>query len=160
MCASPAATFVQPSSGFQWWQYRELERKVMTSPSVWGVAKLIWGGAICYSYISNWWGSHRLCPRRLLWKWVQGMVMKEKGLPWWLSRKESASQWRRYRFDPWVWKTPGWGNGNPLQYFCLGNPKDIGAWWVRVHRVAKESDMTEWLNHNMIHYFMSFYSRY
>ena len=40
-------------------------------------------------------------------------------------------------------RPPGGGNGNPLQYFCLGNPKDIGAWWVRVHGVAKESDMTE-----------------
>ena len=30
------------------------------------------------------------------------------------------------------------GNGNPLQYSCLENPKDRGAWWVIVHRVAKE----------------------
>ena len=43
---------------------------------------------------------------------------------------------------------PGEGSGNPFQYFCLGNPKDIGAWWVRVHGVAKESDTTERLNHN------------
>ena len=47
-------------------------------------------------------------------------------------------------------RPPGEGNGNPLQYFCLGNPKDIGAWWVRVHGVAKESDMTERLNHNIL----------
>ena len=40
-------------------------------------------------------------------------------------------------------RPPGEGNGNPLQYFCLGNPKDIGAWWVRVHGVAKEPDTTE-----------------
>ena len=26
---------------------------------------------------------------------------------------------------------------NPLQYFCLENPMDRGAWWVAVHRVAK-----------------------
>ena len=36
---------------------------------------------------------------------------------------------------------PGWGrspqerNGNPLQYSCLGNPMDRGAWWVTVHGV-------------------------
>ena len=30
------------------------------------------------------------------------------------------------------------GNGNPLQYSCLENPKDRGVWWVIVHRVAKE----------------------
>ena len=32
---------------------------------------------------------------------------------------------------------PGWeGNGNPLQYSCLGNPMDGGAWWAAVHGVA------------------------
>ena len=31
----------------------------------------------------------------------------------------------------------GGGNGNPLQYFCLGNPMDREAWWVTVHVVAK-----------------------
>ena len=31
----------------------------------------------------------------------------------------------------------GGGNGNPLQYSCLGNPMDRGAWWATVHRVAK-----------------------
>ena len=32
---------------------------------------------------------------------------------------------------------PGVGNGNPLQYSCLENPMDRGAWWAAVHRVAK-----------------------
>ena len=40
-------------------------------------------------------------------------------------------------------KSPGEGNGNPLQYSCLGNPMDRGAWWATVHGVAEESDMTE-----------------
>ena len=31
----------------------------------------------------------------------------------------------------------GEGNGNPLQYFCLENPMDRGAWWATVHWVAK-----------------------
>ena len=31
----------------------------------------------------------------------------------------------------------GEGNGNPLQYSCLENPKDGGAWWAAVHGVAK-----------------------
>ena len=38
--------------------------------------------------------------------------------------------------------SPGEGNGNPLQYFCLGNPMDKGAWWATVHGVEKESDST------------------
>ena len=32
---------------------------------------------------------------------------------------------------------PGEGNGNPLQYSCLGNPMDRGAWWVTVHGATK-----------------------
>ena len=36
-------------------------------------------------------------------------------------------------------RSPGEGNGNPLQYSCLGNPLDRGAWRATVHRVAKES---------------------
>ena len=34
------------------------------------------------------------------------------------------------------------GNGNPLQYFSLGNPMDRGAWQTTVHGVTKESDRT------------------
>ena len=34
-------------------------------------------------------------------------------------------------------KSPGEGNSNPLQYSCLGNPMDGGAWWAAVHGVAK-----------------------
>ena len=42
----------------------------------------------------------------------------------------------------------GEGNGNPLQYTCLENPMDRGAWWGTVCGVAKESDMTQRLNNN------------
>ena len=34
-------------------------------------------------------------------------------------------------------RSPGEGNGNPLQYSCLENPMDRGAWWAIVHRVPK-----------------------
>ena len=34
-------------------------------------------------------------------------------------------------------RSPGEGNGNPLQYSCLGNPVDREAWWATVHGVAK-----------------------
>ena len=40
-------------------------------------------------------------------------------------------------------RSPGEGNDNPLQYSCLENPKDRGAWQATVHRVKKESDTTE-----------------
>ena len=39
-------------------------------------------------------------------------------------------------------RSPGGGNGNPLQNSCLGNPMDRGAWQATVHGVAKESDTT------------------
>ena len=45
-------------------------------------------------------------------------------------------------------RSPGEGNGNPLQYSCLKNPMDRGAWWTVVHGVTKESDTTEGLNNN------------
>ena len=34
-------------------------------------------------------------------------------------------------------RSPGEGNGSPLQYSCLENPMDRGAWWTMVHRVTK-----------------------
>ena len=35
-------------------------------------------------------------------------------------------------------RSPGEGNGNPLQCFCLGNLMDRGDWWATVHGVAKD----------------------
>ena len=43
-------------------------------------------------------------------------------------------------------RSPGEGNGNPLQYCCLGSLIDRGAWQATVHGVTTESDTTEWLN--------------
>ena len=39
-------------------------------------------------------------------------------------------------------RSPGEGNGNPLQYSCLGNPMDRGAWQATVHGATKELDTT------------------
>ena len=36
-----------------------------------------------------------------------------------------------------IYRSSGEGNGNPLQYSCLENPVDRGAWWAAVHRVAQ-----------------------
>ena len=39
--------------------------------------------------------------------------------------------------SPGLGRSPGEGNGNPLQYYCLENPMDRGAWWATVYGVAK-----------------------
>ena len=44
---------------------------------------------------------------------------------------------------PGLGRSPGEGNGNPLQYSCLANPVDRGAWQAIVHKITKESDTTE-----------------
>ena len=45
-------------------------------------------------------------------------------------------------------RSPGGGNGNPLQYSCLENPKDRGAWGATVHRVTKSQT---WLKQPSTH---------
>ena len=51
---------------------------------------------------------------------------------------------------PGLGRSPGEGNGNPLQDYCLENPMDRGAWWAAVHGVAKSrtrlSDFTSLLH--------------
>jgi len=66
-------------------------------------------------------------------------------LPWWLSGKESACN-AGDAAGPVSWipgsgRSPGVGNGSPLQYSCLENLMDRGAWWTTVLGVTKESDM-------------------
>ena len=51
--------------------------------------------------------------------------------------KESAFNGRDPGSIPGSGRSPGEGNGNPLQYSCLENSMDRGAWWATVHGVAK-----------------------
>ena len=75
------------------------------------------------------------------------------GFPLWLNGKESC-QCRRHGFHPWVEKIPGEGNGNPLQYSCLENSMDRGAWWATAHGITKSRTLTlftwvfTWVPHN------------
>ena len=69
----------------------------------------------------------------------------EAGLLGWLSGKEFACNAGDVGSIPGSERSPGGGNGNPLQYPCLENPMDGGAWWGHMgspwgHR---ESDTTE-----------------
>ena len=43
---------------------------------------------------------------------------------------------------PGLGKSPGEGNGNPLQYSCQVNPMDRGTWWATVHGGHKETQLS------------------
>ena len=55
----------------------------------------------------------------------------------------SAGDVRDMGLIPGLGRYSGVGNGNTLQYSCLGSPMDRGAWWAPVHGVSKVSDTTE-----------------
>ena len=49
-------------------------------------------------------------------------------------------------------RSPGGRHGNPLQYSCLENPMDRGAWWATVHTITKSRTWLKWLRmHTCIH---------
>ena len=62
-----------------------------------------------------------------------------RGLPWWISSKESTCNAGDVILIPGSGRSPGEVNGNPLQYSCLGNSMERGVWWAIVHGVTKES---------------------
>ena len=68
------------------------------------------------------------------------------GFPGDSNGKESACNAGGPDSTPGLGRSPGEGNGNPLQYFCLKNPMDRTAWQATVHRVVKELDTTQRLN--------------
>ena len=73
------------------------------------------------------------------WFLIELTIHLPHGFPAGTSGKQPTCQCRRHkrpRFNPWVARFPGEGNGNPLQYSCLENPMDRGAWQSTVHRVA------------------------
>ena len=71
------------------------------------------------------------------------------GFPGGVSGKESTCQARDLGFIPGLRRSPGGGHGNILQYSCLENSMNRGAWWTAVHRVA-ELDMTEMTWHSPV----------
>ena len=67
--------------------------------------------------------------------WWIGLLLL--GFPGASDGKESACQAGDLGSIPGLGRSPGEGNGNPLQYSCLENSMDRGAWWATVHEVAK-----------------------
>ena len=79
------------------------------------------------------------------WCWVSF-----HGLPWWLRWWRICLPCRRLGLILELGQSPGEGNSSPLQYSCLGNPMDRGAWWAIVHGVAK-STRHNWATHTHTH---------
>ena len=94
------------------------------------------------------------CPRT--WEEVGKMLLDCQGSPhsWNLRKKNSSTNLidpsppcsgasqvalvvKKPTLIPGLGRFPGGGHGNPLQYSCLENPMDTGAWWVSVHVVTK-----------------------
>ena len=69
--------------------------------------------------------------------------------------KESARNAGDLGLIPGLGRSPGEGNGNPLQYSCLENLILRGAWWAIAWQSCKESDMTErltlWKHEKALH---------
>ena len=76
--------------------------------------------------------------------------MEGGGFPDDSNGKESACNAGDLGLIPESGRSPGEGNGNPLQHSCVEDPMDRGAWWATVHSVA-ESDTTKILMHTHIH---------
>ena len=66
-----------------------------------------------------------------------GIWQEALGFPGGSNGKESACNAGDLGSIPRWGRSPGEGNGNPLQYSCLENPMDRGAWWATVHGVTK-----------------------
>ena len=68
------------------------------------------------------------------------------GLPWWLSSKESARSAGDLGLTPELGRSLGGEQHNPLQYSCLENSMDRGAWQATIHGVTKSQTWLKWLS--------------
>ena len=65
--------------------------------------------------------------------WRRDRLPTPMGFPGGAEVKASACNVGDLGSIPGSGRSPGEGNGNPLQYSCLANPVDRGAWWATVH---------------------------
>ena len=79
-------------------------------------------------------------------KKIKKKKKEDKGFPGGSDGKESACNAEDLTLIPGLGRSPGGGHGNPLQYSCLENPMNRGAWRASFHGGRKELDTTEQLN--------------
>ena len=152
-----SADTLTADSGLQTWESNHFYCK---PPSVWEFLTVgLWHQHNSSSKISEW---KYHFPN--IWYWsmekffavvddIESLILlfqpkRVSGFPRWLSDKEPACNAGDAGLIPGSEWSPGEENGNPLQYSCLGNPMDRGAWWAIVCGVTKESDTTYWLQKN------------
>ena len=80
----------------------------------------------------------------------QGVICSLQGFPGGSVVKSPPASAGEAGLIPGSRRFPGGGNGNPLQYSCLGNPMDRRVWWATVRGVTKESDTTWQLSHQLL----------
>ena len=79
------------------------------------------------------------------------LLLSSPSLLWalrWLNGREATCDARDVSVIPGAGRSPGEGSGNPLQYCCLGNPRDRGAWGAAAQGVTEEPDMTRRLSNS------------
>ena len=81
-------------------------------------------------------------PYRIHFCLILYMNIRIQGFPGGSDSKESACSVGDQALISGLGRSPGEGNGNLLQYSCLENPRDRGAWWAAIYGVT-ESDTTE-----------------
>ena len=65
---------------------------------------------------------------------------------WWRNTPANAGDARDTGSIPGSGRSPSVGNGNPLQYSCLGNSMNRGPWWATVHGVARsQKELSDWI---------------
>ena len=105
----------------------------------------------CLSYITSSSGAILLSMLFQMTVWINFLLLHYKGLPRWLSGREPTCQAGDTGLILGSGRSSREGNGNPLQYSCLGNSLDRGAWRATGHGVT-ESDTTACPNHHGVCY--------
>ena len=114
-----------------------MEQKQTIPALSWPKSWLLWLGMICYTVVDD---------------SEKALATHSSTLAWKLPRMEEPGRLQsmgslRVRHD-WVTSLSrtGEGNGNPLQFSCLENPRDGGVWWAAIYGVAQSRTRPKWLS--------------